>query len=256
MKKRLVTLVAAMVLTLSMGMTALAAGSPALADGDDTPNTGEIDIPSGYVDSATTIIDGQSVELVVEPNSTVIYANANAAQKEALDAIGFNAEDETVGMNLIADLIAKVGGYTYTSAPYRDWFDLSLPAGQTIPAGGVKVTLETASVQAGDVVVVLHLNAQGQWENIPVEVKDGEIIGTFTSFSPVFVFVLEDAQKVTAASSTTAGTSTPATTADKTTSTTTAPKTGEFAGIYVAGMFALISAAGILVYTKRRKTVR
>lgn len=254
MKKRLVTLMAAMVLTLSMGMTAFAKESPQLPSGVDTPGTGDVDIPSGYVDSATTIIDGQSVELVVEPNSTVVYANANAAQKAALDAIGFNAENETIGMNLIADLIAKVGGYTYTSAPYRDWFDLSLPAGQTIPAGGIKVTLETASVQAGDVVVVLHLNAQGQWENIPVEVKDGEIIGTFTSFSPVFVFVLENAQKVTAASSTTTGTA--ATTATKTATTTTAPKTGEFAGIYVAGMFALISAAGIVVYTKRQKTVR
>ena len=53
MKKRLVTLVAAMVLTLSMGMTAFAADSPIVDD------TQDFDV----IDGATTVIDGQTVDL-------------------------------------------------------------------------------------------------------------------------------------------------------------------------------------------------
>lgn len=247
MKKRLLAVIAAMTMVLSMGMTAFAANSPVIDDDND--------VPSGYVDNATADIGGQSVKLTVEASTAAMYSNANAAQQSALDAIGVDVTAETISMKAMADLIKNVGGYTYTSASYRDWFDLSLPAGQTIPAGGIKVALETSSVQAGDIIVVLHLNANGQWENIPVEVVDGKVIGTFTSFSPVFVFKLEGAVKATADTPATADTTT-ATTETKNATTTKAPKTGEVGGVYVAGMLALISAAGIVVYTRKQKVVR
>ncbi len=250
MKKRLFALAAAMVLTLSMGMTALAANSPAL-DEDDDP----IYIPSGYVDFAFAEIDGQFVSLNIEADTATMISNANATQQAVLNQL-FDAAEEKISENGLKNLINNVAGYNYTGTKALDWFDLSLQPGQTIPAGGVKISLITASVEAGDTVVLLHLKADGTWESIPVEVKDAEVIGTFTSLSPVILVNLKGAEKITPATPATETPATATTTEKTAATTTTAPKTGEFAGVEVAGMLALISAAGIVVYTKRQKTVR
>lgn len=250
MKKKLFTLAAAMVLTLSMGMTALAANSPVIDDEDD----GTTYIPSGYVDFAFSEIDGQLVSLNIEPDTATMISNANAAQQAVLNQL-FDVTKDQISVTGLKNLVNNVAGYNFTDTKALDWFDLSLPAGQTIPAGGVKISLITGSVEAGDTVVLLHLKADGTWESVPVEVKDAEVIGTFTSLSPVILVDLKGAEKITPATPATT-TPTTTTTTPKTAATTTAPKTGEFAGVEVAGMLALISAAGIVVYTKRQKTVR
>ena len=246
MKKKIFTLVAAMVLTLSMGMTVLAANSPAIDDDDN------IYIPSGYVDFAFTEINGQTIGLNIEADTATMINKANEAQKAVLNEL-FNATEEKISENGLKNLINNVAGYSYTNTKALDWFDLSLPAGQTIPEGGIKISLITGSVQVGDTVVLLHLKADGKWESVPVEVKDAEVIGTFTSLSPVILVNLSGAEKITTTTSTNP---TQVTATEKTAATTTAPKTGEFAGVEVAGMLALISVAGIVVYTKRQKTVR
>lgn len=247
MKKKLFALAAAMVLTLSMGMTALAANSPVIDDGND-----DVDpyIPSGYVDFAFAEVDGQLISLNIEADTATMISNANATQQAVLNQL-FNAEEQKISENGLKNLINNVAGYNFTGTKALDWFDLSLQPGQTIPAGGLKISLITASVEAGDTVVLLHLKADGTWESVPVEVKDAEVIGTFTSLSPVILVNLKGAEKITTGTPSTAPSETPTTKTAAT--TTTAPKTGEFAGVSVAGMLALISAAGIVVLTKRQK---
>ncbi|WP_075721237.1 LPXTG cell wall anchor domain-containing protein [Roseburia sp. 499] len=248
MKKRLVTLVAAMVLTLSMGMTAFAAESPVV---DDTP------YQEGYATSATTTVGGVAVALDFTYNEINIIAQSTAAQQAELLKF-FDAESKAAQDAYVKTLFETVTGYTSSTdankAPFvKDFFSLELPAGTTMPAEGIDITIEAPYASAGDSVwFLLHLKDDGTWEFIKTTAGNGTLTGRFTSLSPVYVICAQDAKAPAAAGTT----GTAATTATKTATTTTAPKTGEFAGIYVAGMFALISAAGILVYTKRRKTVR
>lgn len=231
MKKRLVTLMAAMVLTLSMGMTAFAADSPIVDD------TQDFDV----IDGATTVIDGQTVDLEFD------YYLLDTTEAEEAEIEKYLGEtDKEALQTKLKELVEKTAGVTYSGYDYFDWFGISLPEGVTMPQGGIDVTFDASYVHAGDYVVVLHLKADGTWENVPCKVENGKIVCKFTSLSPVFVMVLRDAKALNTSATTTTNAAT----------TTKAPKTGEFAGIYVAGMFALISVAGIVVYTKRQKTVR
>lgn len=232
MKKRIFSFVAAMVLILSMGMTAFAAGSPVVDD--------------YFATSATTNVNGVPVELVFD---YYIYDAATEIEAAELDKYFF-AETEEAADAYVKTLFESVTGYTSSTDPAKapfvmDFFGLRLPEGFTMPAGGIDVTINAPYVKAGDTQwFMLHMKADGSWEFIKSTAGNGTLTGKFTSFSPVYVICAPDAKAPAATTTTNA------------TTTTKAPKTGEFVGIYVAGMFALISAAGILVYTKRRKTVR
>ena len=242
MKKRILAVVAAMTMTLSMGMTAFAASSPVV---DDTPDQ------EGFATSATATIDGVSVALDFTWDEINMYAGATSAQQAELLKF-FDAETEEARNAYVKTLFETVTGYTASTdadkVPFvMDYFGLELPAGVTMPAGGVDVTVEAPYVTAGENGwFFLHLKDDGTWEYIKATVGNGTLTGRFTSFSPVYVIYAPDAKAPAA----------PATTTAKTADTTKAPKTGEFAGIYVAGMLALISAAGIVVYAKRQKAVR
>lgn len=57
---------------------------------------------------------------------------------------------------------------------------------------GVPVEFAVASVKAGDEVVVLHLKADGSWENLTVtDVADGKFTAIMTTFSPVIYSILD-----------------------------------------------------------------
>lgn len=263
MKKKLFALTAVMVLVLSMGMTALAKNPSAEEDEDTTPVTPNQpvvdDTPDqdGFATSATTTIGGTSVTLDFTWQLINIYVNATDAQQKELEKY-WDEESDEVAAAYIKTLFETVTGYTSSAdaanAPFlKDFFGLELPAGVTMPAEGIDITINAPYAQAGDTVwFMLHLKDDGTWEYIKTTAGNGTLTGRFTSLSPVYVIGAPDA-KAPANAGTTGTTST---TEAKTAPATTAPKTGEFAGVEVAGMLALISAAGIVVYTKRQKTVR
>ena len=169
------------------------------------------------------------------------------------------------------ELFEKVMGYRTEDIGRKDFFGLSLPAGYTMPAEGVEVTINASYAGKGDYAYyIFHCKADGTWEYIPTTEGEGTLSGRFTSFSPVFIM---RAPKAVAPSG---NTETPSTGNTETiklatvgntatastqnvanaTSKTTAPKTGEFTEIYVAGMLAMLSVAGVVVYIKREKAVR
>lgn len=105
--------------------------------------------------------------------------------------------------------------------------EINLTAGD-IPEGGLTLTIAADGIKAGENIVLLHQKADGTWETIkPSEVKDGAVVATFTSLSPVAIVKLEA----------------PATTG-------TAPKAGASLVLPVA---ALICAAGATVCGRKVK---
>ena len=145
------------------------------------------------------------------PQATAKAAKANVtvavagAEVEALATDVFAAAQEVVTN---PTHLANLG--VSTAAKMAAAFDLEIviPAGQT----SVSVPIKVANAKAGDYAVILHRmdNAAGTWEKVGEGYlgADLTVTGTFTSFSPVVVMVV-DASEVSAVG-------------------VKAPKTGEF----------------------------
>ena len=275
MKKRLFALATAVVMTLSMGMTAMAAKSPVV---DDTPSDEGVKY---LASSATAMINGQKVELEFTWDYLNMRAEATDAQLQQLNYYmptdSVPAGDEEALQRFrektkerTRELFEKIMGYRDESAERKDFFGLALPTGYTMPAEGVEVTINAPYAGSGEYdYYVFHCKENGTWEYIPMVEGNGTFTGKFTSFSPVIVVQVpkQKTSSNTEAPSTgntevikpttvgnTATTSTQNVTS--TTSNTTAPKTGDFTGIYVAGMLAIFSAIGIVIYVKEKKIVK
>lgn len=64
-----------------------------------------------------------------------------------------------------------------------------------IPEGyiSIDVTFQVSGIKVGDKVIVLHQKENGVWEILASKVKkDGQVTATFTSFSPVAIFQVEE----------------------------------------------------------------
>lgn len=68
-----------------------------------------------------------------------------------------------------------------------------------IPEGyiSIDVTFQVSGIKVGDKVIVLHQKENGVWEILASKVKkDGQVTATFTSFSPVAIFRVEEEKQV------------------------------------------------------------
>ena len=263
MKKRLFALATAVVMTLSMGMTTMAAPSPVV---DDTPNE---EVRGKFAESATAVIDGKVVQLDFTFNEYNLRQETTAAQLEQLEY--YLVSDLETKHIRAKELFEKVMGDKQEEVISNDYFGLSLPEGYTMPAEGVDVTINAPYAGKGIYTYyIFHCKEDGTWEYIPTAEGNGTLSGRFTSFSPVFIMRVPKAVAPSGNTETpsTGNTETikPATVGNtavastqnvaSATSKTTAPKTGDFTGIYVAGMLVVLSVAGIVVYIKKEKVVR
>lgn len=193
MKKRLLALVTACVMTLSMGMTVFASESPVV---DDTPSESS---KQNYAYSATAVIDGNAVELDFTWHLFNLWAEATDAQKEQLDYYmptdSVPAGDEEAKQRFkekvnarTRELFEQVMGYRNEEVIYNDYFGLSLPSGYIMPAEGVEVTINAPYAGKGDYTYyIFHCKEDGTWEYIPTTEGNETLSGRFTSFSPVFI---------------------------------------------------------------------
>ena len=279
MKKRLFALVAAVVMTLSIGMPTMAAPSPTATDS----------VSGKFAESATAVINGETVDLefdwglntktlTPEQKAQIEYYMPSSVPEEWEPIPG---EDSAARRERVlkkdaersCELFEKVMGYRTEDIGRKDFFGLSLPAGYTMPAEGVEVTINASYAGKGDYTYyIFHCKADGTWEYIPTTEGDGTLSGRFTSFSPVFIMRVPKTNTLAPSGNTetpstgntetikptTVGNTTTASTQNvaSATSKTTAPKTGDFTEIYVAGMLAVLSVAGVVVYIKREKAVR
>ncbi len=265
MKKRLFALATAVVMTLSMGMTAMAAPSPSITG----PLAGK------FAESATAVINGETVALKF--NWTLSTKNFTQEQKDSLAYYlptgPIEAGDKEAEQRLFEkqderarELFEKVMGYRDENVVASDMFGLSLPAGYTMPSEGVDVTINAPYAGKGDYTYyIFHCKADGTWEYIPTTEGKGTLSGRFMSFSPVFIMRIPKGQVTENPSNTeqrkqeivinsaSGVTSNTATIASTNSNKTTAPKTGDFTGIYVAGMLIMLSVAGIVICIKKQR---
>ena len=118
-------------------------------------------------------------------NATVAVAGADVKvlTAEVLDAVEDVVTNATHLTNLGVSTAAKLAAA----------FDLKIeiPAGQT----SVSVPIKVNNAKVGDYAVILHRRADGQWEKVGEGFlgADMTVTGTFTSFSPVMVMVVDAA---------------------------------------------------------------
>lgn len=165
--KKFAALATALVLTLTMGMTAMAAPSPAV---------------SGVVTSGIAVDkNGNKVDLVIEElPSKYQDAVAELNSKETLKNLLGSAYVD--GMTVIDVKEVRVEGQ-----------------GITFP---VTITFDVPGVISTTKVAVLHYNTDSsQWEVVPSKAGNGTIEATFDSLSPV-AFVVDKNTMASSASST------------------------------------------------------
>ena len=112
-----------------------------------------------------------------------------------------NAEVKVLEEKVHKEIVATVTSKTFMekldvkpTAKLKAAFDLKIeiPAGQT----SVSVPIQVHEAKVGDYAIILHQKADGQWEKVG-EGRLGTdmiVIGTFTSFSPVAILIVEAAQ--------------------------------------------------------------
>ena len=154
-KKMLAVLAALMVLTVA---------TPVLA----APSVTAEDV-AAPVDAVVTVVNGQEVELTVEP-----------VEEAVVETVYDKVETATTSSSTETHTVAAI-------------VEVSLPAGVTMPAEGLAITFDVDGIVAGDHIYLLHQKADGTWETItPSKVADGKVTATFTSLSPVAIVKVVD----------------------------------------------------------------
>ena len=127
-------------------------------------------------------------------------ADAKAAKENAVVAVA-GAVVEVLATDVHKEVVNVVTNPTHltnlgvsTAAKLTAAFDLKIeiPAGQD----SVSVPIKVNNAKVGDYAVILHRKADGQWERVGEGFlgADLTVTGTFTSFSPVAVMVVDAAQ--------------------------------------------------------------
>lgn len=123
------------------------------------------------------------------------------AAKENVTVAVVGAEVEVLPVEVITEVKNVVTNPTHltnlgvsTEAKLAAAFDLKIeiPEGQT----SVSVPIKVNNAKVGDYAAILHLRADGLWEKVGEGFlgADMTVTGTFTSFSPVAIMVVDAAQ--------------------------------------------------------------
>lgn len=179
MKKRILALALASVMTFAMSLTAFAASSPSASSNSSTSATAA---PTAEPVVATAA-SGQAIteatldEFVKETTLTTDVAGATIAKVEAKEA---------------ATLVSQANAVVGSTAKIATMVDIQVPAG----TASATFTLNVSGLVAGQSVTVLHLKSDGTVESLEVNgVNNGSVTFTMTSYSPVAVVVNATAPK-------------------------------------------------------------
>lgn len=208
MKKKIVSLLTAAMLVMSMGTVAFAAGSPSAGQVSDvTKNPSQeatvekpaTKTPESYVESTTASGSVKKADGSYEQVETTV----SAVSKDTVDTTAKEVETQLKDVENVADVIDS----PELKEAAKDSTKKIVPEIKTVvnvSAEGVEVSEEnpitltiSADVNAGDDILVLHWNGTA-WETIkPDAVQNGSVVVTLTSLSPVAIVKLsvEDADK-------------------------------------------------------------
>ena len=255
MKKKIISLMTAAVLVVSMGTTVFAASSPTAGQVSAVkPSTTQnVQVEKVEVKDSSVYASNTKATGVVKDATTGDVVDANVTvNKVSNDTVATTAKEIETQLKNVEQLAANTANSDALKAAAKDSNKrivteiktvVNIKAGDGVvvtEANPITLTI-SADVKVGDSVVILHWNGSA-WETIkPSEVRDGEVVATFTSLSPVAVVKLSAADITNGGSGSTgttgttgttsaAGTTNQTTTTTKTTNTTnttkTSPKTG------------------------------
>lgn len=228
--KKMIATVAAMVLTLSMSVTAFAAQSPTLpSTPEQKPDySGSVIMNDTLVPADAVDADGKAVTVVRKE----MTAEAKAAAKDAVVKTFGEKTD-----------VLSIGDYHVDGASEEN---------------PITLTFKVPVVKAGDEVYVLHnVGNKGTWVKEPATAKDGAVVATFTSFSQMAVVRVAAADQGTQSG----GGYSPeyyesmkndAAAAQAAQTQSTSPKTAEN-GVAIVMVAGLAAGAAVLVLVSRKK---
>lgn len=186
MKKKLVGLLAA-IMVLGSATTALAA--PSISAGDLSNNAGSVTKVESMTDEQAKelaedlVVKKESIEIA---GGKVTAVETKAVEPKVLKAAAKEAV-KAVEKLFNVDLDKKVGkGETKVTAAIAAIMDIVI-SGEVSKENPATLTFDIPEAKAGENYLVLHQLADGTWEQITPEVRDGKIIAKFTSFSPVAI---------------------------------------------------------------------
>ncbi|MBQ2283373.1 MAG: hypothetical protein II250_04250 [Agathobacter sp.] len=165
MKKRLAGVIA-MMMVLLVGTTVFA--SPSVDK--DSANEEILQAEVGSVSGATAVTpDGNGVAVGITAVDSIDIVES--AKTRATVVAAKVAEGATANVLGIVDVQSGI------------------PEGYI----SIDVTFQVSGIKVGDKVIVLHQKENGVWEILASKVKkDGQVTATFTSFSPVAIFRVEE----------------------------------------------------------------
>ena len=234
MKKKLLTTAGALVLAVAMATSAFAADFVGSVSGTDVPSSRDVTTSNGATITITPL----------DPNDAVT-AKALADLEKYTDAANMLAQnnvDLTTALTAEAKEDIQNGSMDYLTA-----FDVSADK-----AGDF--TMKVPNLAEGQVYVLMHWNGSA-WEVVGSGKAgaNGEVIGRFSSLSPVVVLAGTVREPTAPATSTTTS-SAPATTtatAPVTGTVVYAPQTGVNGLEYVA-MFGVLASLVVLAFAYKK----
>ncbi|MBR2627139.1 MAG: hypothetical protein IKD30_02665 [Peptococcaceae bacterium] len=182
MKKKIVALLTAAMMLVS-ATTVLAAPSV---------SAGDLSSSKGNVTNAASMTDAQAEEtakdLAVAKDKVEGAENVTINDVTPVDAATFKATAAeavaAVKAKFGVDITAAVTGDTKVTAAIVAIMDIKAE----ITGDKADITVAVPDVKAGETVIVLHQKADGTWEQLPVvQVVDGKVVFTATSFSPIAI---------------------------------------------------------------------
>lgn len=137
-------------------------------------------------------------------------AVANVINEETMPAVNVAGVEAKVATPELAEQVMKVAAMptvlsdlgVVASAKLSAVMEFSYEG--DIPEGGVQIPFVVNSAAVGDLVYILHRMPSGQWEKVGETIlgADLTVVGTFTSFSPVAIMVVDAATVASIATST------------------------------------------------------
>lgn len=134
------------------------------------------------------------------PVATIVEATSSVAttvEGTAVTALSREVAAEVIGVTETPSVLSDLG--VPAEASIVAAVDVTYTG--EIPTGGVQISFVVSNAQPGDLVYLLHRQSTApyQWEVVGSAVlgSDLTVVGTFTSFSPVAVMVV-DAENVAA----------------------------------------------------------
>lgn len=189
MKKKVLALVSALTV-LAMGTLTVSAASPTVGTTESpvstqttTTSVAATATPAEYA-SATTVSEGYTVETV---SQTTVDSAAVAVQNVLLNDIA--ASGTKLGNTALA--AAAADSAKKVTASVLSVVEVDPTTAEKNDSGNYVVTLNIASIAAGDTIAVLHYNGTA-WETIvPTKVEAGKVTFETASLSPISVVKLE-----------------------------------------------------------------